>query len=374
MKNEKFKSALRIKALIVLAVIPFCIIQAQSDSTTAKGHRAFRQHIRENAAQIKSLPRKERAKYIRHKADSLIDKHTKIVTDTNYVARPSRNWNIRLRGTASGNFIHIFGINAVEQELDYKFRTNVKGTMGITASYRGISLSLSISPTKVFGHNSDKEYNINYYGRKFGVDLQYTDVNSITVRNVLTDESMHLDAGYLRGFSMDGYWVFNNRRFSYPAVFNNSWIQKRSAGSWLTGLTFYVGQMGNSGDFSAQHGYTRAISRINMLQIGIGGGYAYNFVPNRHWLLHISAQPYILVWKQYTMYTVDTATEEEFSERLPMKFPEVFLLGRLGATYSWNRFYIGVNGMMQSTLIGAGADFHLRNSKWRASAYFGIRI
>lgn len=38
--------------------------------------------------------------------------------------------------------------------------------------------------------------------------------------------------------NLTGYYTFNHRRFSYPAAFTQSYIQRRSAGSWLAGISY----------------------------------------------------------------------------------------------------------------------------------------
>ena len=38
-----------------------------------------------------------------------------------------------------------------------------------------------------------------------------------------------------------------------------------------------------------------------MVNIGIGGGYGYNYVPGKGWLLHISALPTFIVYSNTSM-------------------------------------------------------------------------
>ena len=41
--------------------------------------------------------------------------------------------------------------------------------------------------------------------------------------------------------TLNAYYAFNGRRFSYPAVFSQSWMQKRSCGSLMLGASFMGG-------------------------------------------------------------------------------------------------------------------------------------
>lgn len=40
----------------------------------------------------------------------------------------------------------------------------------------------------------------------------------------------------VKGFNL--YYIFNHRKFSYPAAYAQSTVQRRSAGSWLAGIGY----------------------------------------------------------------------------------------------------------------------------------------
>ena len=42
-------------------------------------------------------------------------------------------------------------------------------------------------------------------------------------------------------FNISAYYVFNDKRFSFPAALLQNYHQLRSAGSWLAGLSFQSG-------------------------------------------------------------------------------------------------------------------------------------
>ncbi|WP_300852719.1 DUF4421 family protein [uncultured Bacteroides sp.] len=46
-----------------------------------------------------------------------------------------------------------------------------------------------------------------------------------------------------RRLQANGYWVLNHHRFSYPAVFTQSYLQKRSCGSVVLGLSLHAEQL-----------------------------------------------------------------------------------------------------------------------------------
>ena len=55
-------------------------------------------------------------------------------------------------------------------------------------------------------------------------------------------ERIDLPEGILqvKTLNVNAFYVFNYRRFSYPAAFSQSYIQRRSAGSFLLAIRLYA--------------------------------------------------------------------------------------------------------------------------------------
>ena len=163
----------------------------------------------------------------------------------------------------------------------------------------------------------------------------------------------------MKTLNINGYFAFNNRRFSYPAAFSQSYIQRRSAGSFLLAAS----GMG-------QHAILKwdEEMKLKITNIGIGAGYGYNYVPSEGWLLHISALPTFIVYSHTSMYFGDT--------RVPLHyhFPEVIITGR-GAVVrqSGNKFY-GMSMVFNFTNNGDEDNLTLHNIKWRTRVFFGFRL
>ena len=79
--------------------------------------------------------------------------------DTNYVVRPEGTLTLKLRLNQTGNDFHAKGtVNDIYSKADLS--TSHKTTVSIGASYRGISASLSLNPTKMSGAYKDYELNL----------------------------------------------------------------------------------------------------------------------------------------------------------------------------------------------------------------------
>jgi hypothetical protein len=246
-------------------------------------------------------------------------------------------------------------------------KADYKSTVSVGVSYVGLTLNLSINPAKWFGKYHDFELGFRSYGRRFGFDITYQNAHNFKGwydwkgehREVTTTSE---DVFKLRTLTVNGYYVFNRRRVSYPAAFSHSYIQRRSAGSFLLAASIQA-QDGNSNAPDDQS------SAFKMTNIGIGGGYGYNFVPARGWLLHISALPTFIVYTNTSLTMGGT--------RIPLDyhFPEVIITGRgaISKQIGTNKF-AGLTMVYYFTNIGDEEKLAIHNEKWLARLFFGFRL
>ena len=295
-------------------------------------------------------------------------------TDTTYVIRPKQNWLIRPKSNTYGYILHIKS-NIDGKKLNYAMEGNIKTTVGLSASYKGISAGFSLNPAKWFNKTKDYEYNINIYTNRIGID--FTHGKRTSMKGYIASERINrIDHSGIRlkNTSINAYYNFNNKKFSYPAIFSHSWIQKKSAGSFLAAITYHDTSLSaNFTSYENPLGNIHTLTKFKIRHLGIGAGYGYNFVPNQHWLLHLSAQPSILVWKEYNMEYIDPANTKT-KLNAPTKFPEIHLIGRFGITYSFKNLFIGLNGVIQHFQAGEKDNFSIGSTQWRGQLSFGIRI
>lgn len=311
-----------------------------------------------------------------HRLDSLLTlRQQRITTDTTYVRRPRQNWiaKVRYDGFGSNVFIHSLSADGFSTHID--MRSELRTSIAVSGSYKGLGLTLSFAPRRLFHKTSDQEYNINYYNNWWGADISFTNISDFDARVNLGGQKSHLRLNDTRlfGTSINTYYVFNGRKFSYPAAFNNTWIQKRSAGSVIASATFYNGKLTNK--LHLQIGNLLENQTISMRHIAIGGGYAYNYVTRYHWLLHVSAQPSFMIWKNYTLeIEKDPETGAPMRRRLPMQGAQLYFLGRVGAIYTRGHYYIGLMGVVQTYKVGQENDFSIQDVFWKGRIYYGVRF
>ena len=311
-----------------------------------------------------------RDQQVRAKIDSaLTARYYKTPYDTNYVVRPEGKLTLKMMASQTGNDFHAKGtVNGVYSKADLK--TSHKTTVSIGASYRGISASLAINPAKMSGAYKDYEFNLNYYSSRISLDFSYQRSETLAGDIDREDRGMQtMESGDLtmKIVNLAGYYTFNHRRFSYPAAFNQSYIQRRSAGSWLAGISYQGGIIETSDELKARNPNAPDVS-IDVGHVGIGGGYGYNWVLGRRWLLHFSMLPTFVVYNRNKM-TVNGADKEARSMRFNMIFNE-----RAAVVYHFSpRYFAGATLVMNNSVFDDDVVV-VNQNKWRARVSLGMRL
>ena len=337
-----------------------------------------KEKLRQKKQKLQVKAREKKAELIekggvaKAKADSILDVRNSIITtDTMWVARPQSQWIFRAKTDVLGDLLHIRTGEESGFKSNYYLQSEPKVTVGMMANYRGISLSLSLSPTSLLSDFSDMVSAINYYSNTFGIDFTLEKIDEFRGRTSLLSSSRKLGNTNLRDLSINGYYVFNGKRFSYPAVFNSTWVQKRSAGSFLVQANFSTGRLKIGDKLEYSDSYSAQLKKINMTSLSIGAGYGYNYVAGKHWLVHATLQPSVTLWKNYKLRLADNRHEQ--TQKMPANL-NLNLVGRAGAIYSWSRYFAGVTSVVQYTKMGKDSDIALRDTNWKARAFFGWHL
>jgi len=289
--------------------------------------------------------------------------------DTNYVARPKEKWLIRLLGNQTGNYIHAKGtVHDVYSKYDLHTKTNY--TMGLEVNFCDVAATLSINPAKIGGDYNDYEFNFEYHGQKISFDINYVRATSLKGDMKLGDID-HLDEEGLRMnvVNASAYYIFNHRKFSYPAALFQNYYQLRSAGSWLAGLSVQSGSIKTTDALKARNPLAPEV-HLTFANVALGGGYGYNFVFGKHsqWLLHLSALPSLVVYK-HNRLTVNGDEMKDHGLCFNMLFNE-----RASVVYHFTpRLNAGASLIMSNSVYN-NDDIKINQNKWLARAFFGVRF
>ena len=310
-----------------------------------------------------------RDQIMRLKVDSVLTaRYYRSPYDSTYVVRPEGSLTLKMRLNQTGNTFHAKGtVNDIYSKADLK--TSHKTTVSIAASYRGIAAALALNPGKLSGVYKDYEFNLNYYSSRISVDFSYQRASTLAGDIVRGDELSHLQSGdiSLKVVNLAAYYSFNHRRFSYPAAFTQSYIQRRSAGSWLAGISYQGGSIKTT-DELIQRNPDAPVTRIYIGHIGIGGGYGYNWVLGHRWLIHFSMLPTFVVYNRNN-FTVNGERKKADHIRFNMIFNERLAIVR---NFS-SRYFAGLTVVMNNSVFDDDVVV-VNQNKWRARAFFGVRL
>ena len=285
--------------------------------------------------------------------------------DTAYIGKPVGKWSVKLCFSASGTGLVTRGKIGGE-EFKSTLEAAPKNTLGASVSYRGLTVSFAINPAKLTGRNKDNEFGFSSYGNRFGFDVLYTSAKTFSGDVEHGGETYGIGQGSvsMELLQASAYYAFNGRRFSFPAAFSQSQVQKRSCGSWLVGLSAFAGRISASAETIHGTGATR----LSTLNVAVGGGYAYNFVIKKKWLLHISAVPHIVAFSRNRLTVGDRR------QRAPYRFPSLVNIGRIALGRNFSNSFMGFTAVVNIWQHGDHDAMELESLKWRARLFYGFRL
>ena len=302
----------------------------------------------------------------RAKVDSVLDKrYHKVSYDTAYIGRPDARLTLKVRANISGNSSHARG-TLDNEKVKADFNTDNRATLSFNANYKGLSAGISLNPASLSGRSKDYQFNIRINNTRFTLEAGYQMSKTLRGNIKVGDFNQKIERGWLNSEVVDivGYYIFNHRRFSYPAAFTQSYLQKRSAGSWLAGLSYEGGSMKTAKDAPADIPKTRTY----IGHFGVGGRYAYNLVLGKKWLLHFSTLPTFIVFN-FSNITVDGERE-----KLHTRFPNMLWDNRLAVVHNISeKYFVGATLVMNNTFFNNN-DVDFYQNKWLTRFFFGVRL
>lgn len=280
-------------------------------------------------------------------------------SDTAYIVRPGTRWMLKLRLNVSGADLDADGVLNGES-YHAELRSALKTTLSMGVTYRGLSLGVAFNPNRFMGKKSDFEFNMNAYGNRLGADVIFQSSKTFSGRQWMGGEEMPIEQGRLSQNKLDVnvYYAFNHRRFSYPAAFSQSYVQRRSAGSWLLGSSFMGSKINMGGSVNGTY----------LIYWGVGGGYGYNAVLPGKWLLHCSALPTFVVVNRSRINAEGGKVE------VGNGFPAVIIVGRGAVVKHFSRYFAGATMVYNFSSMGDEEHLQISNSKWRVRLFWGIRL
>jgi hypothetical protein len=179
------------------------------------------------------------------------------------------------------------------------------------------------------------------------------------------------------------YYIFNHRRFSYPAAFSQSTIQKRSQGTWKVGLaytkhdiTYNYLELPDEILNNTQHPLAEDMkfNKTQYQDIGVSIGYAYNWVFARNWLFCSSFSPSIGYKRTKGDFgTKDMNTKERLRYFFSLNSFNLDYTIRTGLVWNDMHTYGGVSLVIHSYNYWQNT-FSSSNTFGTINVYFGLNF
>lgn len=314
---------------------------------------------------------------ILYRVDSLLNaRYHRKNYDTAYISRPEHKWTLKLRPKVSLFAVRTetLGNESEEGAMKIDLLSDPKAKLSFSAGYSGVTLSFSINPEK-FQKVKELDYEMRFdvYTRKFGFETELSRITTLegpfhldfTGEDTTVSFDLDLPEGFVTqtNFFLSGYYVFNHRRFSYPAAFTQSFIQKRSAGSFIAGANLGISEL-TVGDSTKN----AELFNVANFYISLGIGYGYNVVLPHNWLIHVSAIPYLIVRNKAKCRFAGNVEDWQ------TKFPQFLFIARAAAIRSWDRWFAGLTTHFFYSYVGSTDLIQIRNRQWHFMAIVGYRL
>ena len=222
--------------------------------------------------------------------------------DTTYIEPQHYNFAAMVQNTNTFQSYHLSARDESGHRQSLSMRPAPSLKVGPYFGWRWIFLGYTFDVAHLGNPAKQSEFNLSLYSAMLGLDL---------LGNTHGFEG--IGKHDFKGYTFDGldtytasasaYYVFNHRRFSYPAAFSQSTVQRKSCGSWLLGarydrqhMEFDYTQLPEGLIGSPGHELIMdelKWNKIDYRAFSVCGGYAYNWVFAPGWLLGVSAMPAI---------------------------------------------------------------------------------
>lgn len=228
-----------------------------------------------------------------------------------------------------------------DEQSGFNYRINAPVGIGVGASWKDYSFAFS----RRFGflRNDDKgktnslEFLYHGFKRKFvySISLQHHSgfyderTNSNGLFTKYPDTKINMYGGSFQ-------WIFNNKKFSYRAAFNQSERQLKSAGSSQLGVAINYTKL-RADSVMLLPGMQKAHEN---LQFGLNGGYVYSWVLSRGWFLTGSVDVGVNIGNNYP--------KRVFKEKLEL-YPT--LNSRIAAGYNMRSWSLGFSSYYGRTYL-----------------------
>ena len=331
--------------------------------------------------------------------------------DEQYIEPQHYNYTVMLQNTNTYEVYTLYG----EEGQRISFAPDPSWRLGPYLGWRWVFLGYTIDLKHInmkSNHSSKKEFNLSLYSSLLGVDLFWRQTgNDYHIQRMALGAEVNTDA--LKKVSFDGfkgsikglnlYYIFNHRKFSYPAAYSQSTKQKLSAGSWMVGLGYTQHQLevdwdklsnivderlnqksrnqqnqeartqqNQEGEIQTEAKIDSSLmfSKVRYSDYSATVGYGYNWVFAKNWLFNAS----LSVGLAYNHSRSDDPEQDKFNlKNFNFKNFNIDGVGRFGVVWNNDKWYAGISSVIHSYNYHKD-HFSTNNSFGSLNIYVGVNF
>lgn len=298
--------------------------------------------------------------------------------DTNYVEPQHYNFQLMMQNTNTYEFYEIANKN--NQSILFAPKPSIK--IGPYFGWRWIFLGYTLDISHVHHADNKQDFNISLYSNQIGVDFFWRETGSgYKIKSLKLGEDIDTSpikdtdfpdiSASIKGLNL--YYIFNHKKFSYPAAYSQSTVQRRNAGSALLGIGYtrhslkidwqrlddlIERKLGTDVTRLALDS-TLLFGRIRYTDISVSGGYSYNWVFAHNWLFNASLSLAV----GYKNTDADMKKEHSTFEEFDFKNFNLDGVTRLGIVWNNTKWYAGASAIFHT--------YNYRKSQFRTNSTFG---
>ena len=328
-----------------------------------------------------------------------------------YIEPQHYSYTVMLQNTNTYEVYTLYG----EEGQRISFAPDPSWRLGPYLGWRWVFLGYTIDLKHInmkSNHSSKKEFNLSLYSSLLGVDLFWRQTgNDYHIQRMSLGDDVNTDA--LRKVSFDGfkgsikglnlYYIFNHRKFSYPAAYSQSTKQKLSAGSWMVGLGYTQHQLevdwdklsnivderliqksrnqqnqeartqlNQEGEIQTEAKIDSSLmfSKVRYSDYSATVGYGYNWVFAKNWLFNAS----LSVGLAYNHSRSDDPEQDKFNlKNFNFKNFNIDGVGRFGVVWNNDKWYAGISSVIHSYNYHKD-HFSTNNSFGSLNIYVGVNF
>jgi len=242
-------------------------------------------------------------------------------------------------------------INADKDRITLRPNGSTNLGVGFNNKFIGIAVSFGLpraqSNIEKYGQTTKLDVQFSYYGKRIGLDGFLQGYKGYYMANpedyIAWDNPYYPQNDDLQviSYGVNAFYLFNSKKFSYKAAYQRTMVQKKSAGSFSTGIFFHHDVVKSDYGLIPQE-VSDAIwtdfdlKDFNAFSIGLSAGYQHTFVIKENFFISLQATPG-LGYRRLSVESLDHQTGDV--NELAWKF-----LARFSVGYEFKHFYVGAMG------------------------------